>query len=52
MRPNTKLAMNLGMIVAGMLIVGELMDHYRQREMRVTGHGVRYGLLYELAASS
>lgn len=37
-------------IVAGMLIVGEIMDHYRQREMRVTGRGVRYGLLYELAA--
>lgn len=39
-------------IVAGMLIVGELMDHYRQREMRVTGQGVRYGLLYELAAAA
>lgn len=39
-------------IVAGMLIVGELMDHYRQREMRVTGRGVRYGLLYELAAQA
>lgn len=37
-------------IVAGMLIVGEIMDHYGQREMRVTGRGVRYGLLYELAA--
>ncbi len=39
-------------IVAGMLIVGEIMDHYRQREMRVTGQGVRYGLLYELAAAT
>lgn len=35
-------------IVAGMLIVGEIMDHYRRDQMRVTGRGVRYGLLYEL----
>jgi len=35
-------------IVAGMLIVAEIMDHYRQPTMRVTGRGVRYGLLFEM----
>lgn len=38
-------------IVAGMAIVLELLAHYRQDVMGVTGRGVRYGLLHELAAS-
>jgi exopolyphosphatase / guanosine-5'-triphosphate,3'-diphosphate pyrophosphatase len=35
-------------IVAGMSIALDLFDHYGRDEMGVTGHGVRYGLLYEL----
>ncbi|MCC7381099.1 MAG: hypothetical protein IT384_04680 [Deltaproteobacteria bacterium] len=35
-------------IVAGMLIVLELFRHYGAETMRVTGRGVRYGLLHEI----
>lgn len=35
-------------IVAGLLVVEAIMDHYGRDTLHVTGRGVRWGLLYEL----